>query len=456
MATPYAPTSDARSYEPLLARPRDGRWIAGVCAGLAEHLGLRVEWVRVGAVVLTVLGPGFFLYLFLWALTPEGLGVPALPVMPFRTSGWAPGGPVPQLPSTKVAPSRASGPPPASPSASPMTSPVDSHASHWEGARGEGWLYVTVGTIVLLGGVALLVERSGFDLRLGLIAPLVVIAIGGIVAFSQLDDAQRGQWVADDAAGWRAFARVGAGLLLVVVGILALASRGAGWREISETAFAAGAVLIGVSVIVAPWAVRVWADLRREQAARARADERADIAAHLHDSVLQTLALIQRSAHDPTTVAQLARSQERELRSWIYGGQVGTPDSLAAAVAEVCHEVEDTHGVPVELVATGDQPLGPHGVALVRAAREALLNAVRHGAPPVGVYLEVGPGGVECFVRDHGVGFDAETVPPDRLGVRDSILGRMTRHGGAARIRRREPGTEVELTLPAITEGDRP
>ena len=125
--------------------------------------------------------------------------------------------------------------------------------------------------------------------------------------------------------------------------------------------------------------------------------------------------------------------------------------SLASAVTEVAHEVEDLHGIPIELVITGDRPLDVGGTALVRALREALLNAVRHGAPPVSAYVEVGSERVEAFVRDHGPGFDIDDVPPDRLGVRESILGRMSRHGGSAALRRLEDGTEVSLCLPVTT-----
>jgi signal transduction histidine kinase len=116
----------------------------------------------------------------------------------------------------------------------------------------------------------------------------------------------------------------------------------------------------------------------------------------------------------------------------------------------VAHEVEDVHGIPIELVATGDRPLDDGGTALVRAVRESLLNAVRHGRPPVSLYVEVGPSGVEAFVRDHGDGFEVDDIPEDRLGVRQSILGRMQRHGGSARVRRLEQGTEVCLALPPL------
>ena len=121
-------------------------------------------------------------------------------------------------------------------------------------------------------------------------------------------------------------------------------------------------------------------------------------------------------------------------------------------MAAAGHEVEDLHGVPIEVITTGDRPLDTDGRALVNALREAMLNAVRHGAPPVSAYVEVGTRSVEAFVRDHGAGFDPDTVPTDRLGVRESIMGRMHRHGGTATVRRLEHGTEVSLELPLSPE----
>jgi signal transduction histidine kinase len=276
-----------------------------------------------------------------------------------------------------------------------------------------------------------------------------VVAVGAVIAWSQLDDAERGRWLGS-AEGPRRFsvARLAFGGVLALSGLVILATRGRSLEAIWDIGAAVVAVLAGVVLVAAPWGLRLWADFRHEQTERIRATERADIAAHLHDSVLQTLALIQRKAGDAGAVTQLARAQERELRSWLYAGPPGSDATLAAAVTEVAHEVEDVHGTPIDVVATGDRPLDDGGVALVRAVRESLLNAVRHGAPPVSVYLEVGPGGVEAFVRDHGPGFDLEEVPEDRLGVRHSILGRMQRHGGQARLRRLEHGTEVALTLP--------
>ena len=150
----------------------------------------------------------------------------------------------------------------------------------------------------------------------------------------------------------------------------------------------------------------------------------------------------------PTAVQRLARAQERELRTWLYGGGSSILTTLSAAAAEVAHDVEDRHGVPIDLVVTGDVGLDADVSALVKALGEAINNAVRHGAAPVSAYVEAGPLGIEAFVRDHGPGFDLGEVPLDRLGVRGSIVDRMDRHGGTARIRRLEDGTEVSLTLP--------
>jgi signal transduction histidine kinase/phage shock protein PspC (stress-responsive transcriptional regulator) len=393
-----------------LERPVQGRYVAGVCAGLAEHLGLSVRHVRLAFVLASIAGgAGVAAYLFLWALTPQSrggdLGPGAQPVAVGRPAN--------------------------------------------ESLRN---LVVGVG-LLLLGGV-LVAQRQGVNLRLGVLIPLFTVAGGAVLAWSQLDDAERGRWLVGGGEGRRAgLLRLGIGIALATIGVVALATQGRGFAGLWDVGIPAVAVLAGAALIAAPWGVRLWSDLRVEQAQRIRETERADIAAHLHDSVLQTLALIQRKADDPAEVTRLARAQERELRGWLYAGPRGSKASLASAVTEVAHEVEDVHGIPIELVVTGDRPLDSGGTALVRALREALLNAVRHGSVPVSAYVEVGSELVEAFVRDHGPGFDMSAVPEDRLGVRESILGRMSRHGGSAAVRRLENGTEVSLSLPVTVAG---
>ncbi len=390
-----------------LERPVQGRYLGGVCAGLAEHLGLNVKYVRLAFALATVAGgAGVVAYLFLWGLTPQSREVSTDP-------------------RTRVVPT-----------GRPTNEPVRN---------------LVVGLGLLAVGGALVAQQRGINLRLGVLIPVLAVAGGAVLAWSQLDDAERGRWLVGDVAspGRRAgLVRLGIGIALATIGVVVLATQGRGLAGLWEVGIPAVAVLAGAALVAAPWGVRLWSDLRAEQAQRIRATERADIAAHLHDSVLQTLALIQRKAGDSAEVVRLARAQERELRGWLYAGPLGSQASLASAVTEVAHEVEDLHGIPIELVVTGDRPLDVGGVALVRAVREALLNAVRHGAAPVSAYVEVGSESVEAFVRDHGPGFDPDAVPQDRFGVRESIVGRMSRHGGSAALRRLEQGTEVLLSLP--------
>jgi signal transduction histidine kinase/phage shock protein PspC (stress-responsive transcriptional regulator) len=399
---------DQRPPRPPLVRSRTRGWTPGVCGAVATHLGVSRRSVRWVFVLLTLLGgAGIAAYVFLWALTPEG-DVETDPTQP----------PVHETPPER---------------------------------RQWGQVLAVGGVLVVLGAI-LLTPVLGGSVIGSVLVPLFTIAVGAIVAWSNLDDAQRSRWLGSGEGryGWM---RVALGAGLTVAGILVLVTRGESVSAVWDALLAAVAVLVGALIIAAPWALRLWGDLRREQVAAARATERADIAAHLHDSVLQTLALIQRQSNDSAAVTRLARAQERELRSWLYAGPQGSQSTLAAAVTEVAHDVEDLQGVAVDLVVTGDRPYEPHGAALTQAMREALLNAVRHGGTPVTAYVEIGPTGVEAFVRDRGEGFDLDAVPSDRLGVRQSILGRMERHGGTAQVRRRDDGTEVELRLPPIEGG---
>jgi signal transduction histidine kinase/phage shock protein PspC (stress-responsive transcriptional regulator) len=428
-ATPASEVDAARSTPPrrTFARPVEGRIIGGVAVGLAQHLGWSVWLVRVLFVVTCIpTGAGLVAYAFLWALSPASKG------------GRLADG------------SRTFDP--ADPTSVPPPEGVELEEPREVKGERDATRVLLAGGVVLFIGVVVMAQSAGFNPRLGILIPLLVVAVGAVIAWSQLDEAQRGRWLGSET-GTRRFsvARLAFGSVLALAGLVIMATRGRSLSAMWDIGAAVLAVLAGIALIAAPWALRLWSDLKHEQAERARATERADIAAHLHDSVLQTLALIQRKAHDPAAVTQLARAQERELRSWLYAGPADSDATLASAIAEVTHEVEDVHGIPVDLVSTGDRPLEDGGRALVRAVREALLNAVRHGAPPVSVYLEVGPSGVEAFVRDHGPGFDLDEVPEDRLGVRNSILGRMERHGGKATVRRLEQGTEVSFMLPPVT-----
>jgi signal transduction histidine kinase len=204
---------------------------------------------------------------------------------------------------------------------------------------------------------------------------------------------------------------------------------------------------------VGPWVWRLARERDAERLERIRAQERADLAARVHDSVLQTLALVQREKDDPRRVAALARRQERELRAWLYGDRGREGDTLGRALEDALADVEELHGVRVELVQTGDCPLDDRLRALVLAAREAVANAAVHaGVSDVSVYAEAADGEVTVFVRDRGRGFDPAAVPDDRRGITDSIEARLARHGGTAVVRSTvSEGTEVELRMPTET-----
>jgi signal transduction histidine kinase len=254
-------------------------------------------------------------------------------------------------------------------------------------------------------------------------------------------------------AGGIALGVAGLVLLLATTGQLANARNG----------FAATLViLVGIALATAPLWRRLLASREAERTARVRSEERAAVAAHLHDSVLQTLALIQRHADEPQAVSRLARSQERELRAWLYEPAVVTGGTWAGLVADAVAEVEANHALTVNPVVVGDAPVDDALAALGAATREALVNVAKHaGVTSADLYTEVTADRVSVFVRDRGKGFDPDTVPDDRRGLRDSVRGRLTRLEGTAEIRSAPgEGTEVELVLPrsggGVSEQGRP
>jgi signal transduction histidine kinase len=386
-----------------LQRAASGRMVAGVCRGLSEHLGIDLLWVRVGFVVLTIAGgAGIAMYAAFWIFAPIR---------------------------------------------------VDDSTEPESGGSELG--YVAVLAIVAVG--ALLGLRAlGVGLSPSVAWPVVVAGLGVVVLWRQADDAQRARWRAVTGA------TRGAGLLRAVVGAVLLLAGLASFLAmrgetsgVTEVLVASLGVVLGLALVSGPWWMRMARDLAAERSARIREQERAELAAHLHDSVLHTLTLIQRSIDDPREVARLARAQERDLRAWLYRPVADPDTTLSAAVQRVAAEVEDAHGVTVDVVLVGDARLDERLRALLLAAREALVNAAKYaGDFPISLYVEVEPGLVMAFVRDRGSGFDLDAVPEDRLGVRQSIVGRMDRNGGRAMVRRApDGGTEVQLEMP-VNESD--
>lgn len=395
-----------------LYRSSDGRWLGGVARGLAYHLGLPVFWVRLAFVALFVAnGLGALLYAAFWSFVPLGVG-----------------GLSPQPPS---APAKAD--------------------------RGQlvALLALLVASMVFVASVDLNGTARAY------LFPALLVGAGVAVVWRQADNARRARWA---EAGRRrrnlTLARSAAGVLLVGAGVSGMFVIQGSAEHLGAVLQASLAVLVGVALLAGPWLVRMAQDLGQERLMRIRAQERAEVAAHVHDSVLHTLTLIQRNADRPAEVRRLARSQERELRNWLHrpegSGRAAEdePATLAEAVKRTAAEVEDKHGVPLEVVLVGDCPLDEPLPALIQAAREAMVNAAKYGGEggPVQVFAEVSGPEVFVSVRDRGPGFDLDAVPADRMGVRESIIGRMERHGGTARLRSApDGGTEVELEMKRTT-----
>jgi len=416
-----APTTPAPRAYRRASRDSDSPIIGGVASGLARHLGWPVLWVRVGFVLATALGGlGIALYAGWWMLLPSDSRFEA-------------------------------------------STPGAESATRTGRRPGRRRRLTDAGPAIALAALAvgaiLLVQAT---LGPGAVFwPLVIGLAGVALLWRQADEVQRERWldstgridplrVVFGSGGWASYARVGAGVLLVVAALVLIGLNGASVAE-ARLALIAGLLgVVGLGLVVGPWVVRLAADLSAERAERIRSQERADVAAHLHDSVLQTLALIQKSSDDPAVVARLARAQERDLRSWLYAGESTDERSLAGALRAAAAEVEDSHGVTVDVVAVGDCTLDEALRPVVAAAREAVTNAAKHaGTGQVDVYAEIATEAIDVFVRDRGRGFDPEATPEDRFGVRHSIIDRMQRHGGSAEIRTTiGEGTEVRLHLP--------
>ena len=288
--------------------------------------------------------------------------------------------------------------------------------------------------------------------------PIVLALLGAALIWRQSTETERERWVrishsslVSPLAGRVGLVRMACGVAMVIAGAVIVIARGEGIGQLRDAFFAVIVVVVGIALITGPMWVRTVGELAEERRERIRAVEREEMAAHLHDSVLQTLALIQRNASSPREVARLARGQERELRTLLYGSQVAT-GSLAAALHAAAAEVEDDYAITVDEVVVGDAPLDEHLGAVAKAAREALINAAKHaGVASVSLYAEVDPTAVEVYVRDRGKGFRPEDISDDRHGVRGSIEERMNRHGGTAEIRSQiGGGTEVKLRMDRV------
>jgi signal transduction histidine kinase/phage shock protein PspC (stress-responsive transcriptional regulator) len=307
----------------------------------------------------------------------------------------------------------------------------------------------TIAVVFVLAGSLLLLRTAGLWLGDDVVVPAALAVFGSIVLWTRatLGRSRLARLLSRSSTGTVRFM---AGAALIAVGVVVFVVVGRRSGLLWNGPAAAAAALLVVGVVIGPWMTRLARDVRIERRDRIRSEERATLAAHLHDSVLQTLALIQR-ADDPRRMASLARTQERELRGWLYGRAPSAgPSMLASAIESVVDQAEREYGVPVESVVVGDAPIDAAAGALVAAAREALVNAARHsGERSVSLFIEVEPEKITAFIRDQGVGFQRAAVALDRRGIADSIEGRIERSGGEVSISSTEgSGTEVRLMVP--------
>ncbi|GAA1851071.1 PspC domain-containing protein [Myceligenerans crystallogenes] len=431
--TPGGPRP-ASSSRLTLRRPREHRLVAGVSAGLAVHLDLPLWLVRVLFVLTTFLnGAGIVLYLFWWLTVPPGTPEPD-DASPGRRRL------APRLAAPGEAGDGQGRKPPSLTDRLRLSGPVTRLNTR----------DITVGVVLLSGAALLLAVQAGWDPWASWLLPALIVLGGIALAWSQVDGTSRGRWFGDSTRTRAGMLRLIGGILLTIVGVLLLVGQEASIGTMARATVASVAVVAGVILVLAPWWLKLVRELGDERAARAREAERADIAAHLHDSVLQTLALIRARADDSESVSRMARAQERELREWLYDDRPAPGESLAAELRDLVGQVEDAYApLTVETVVVGDcVPCASTG-ALLQATREALVNAATHGRAPVSVYLEIGDESVEAFVRDRGDGFDMDEIASDRFGVRESILGRVRRRGGVAEVQSRPGwGTEVRMSVP--------
>ena len=405
-----------------LRRSAENCVIGGVCGGLAVRLRVSSRTLRILAVMAVALGGlGILVYTALWVAVPAADE------------------------STSI-------------------------GGRLIGDRRELQIVLAFSTAVL--AVLLVLQAMGLN-SLGIPAwSLLVGAVGALMVWrgaspaelARLRDALNAAPVigSTPGKGWRHFAvRALIAAVLIIFGISELSRAGNFSGAALGVLVGAAAFVGGFLVLFAPWWARTLRDLSTERRERVRAEERADMATHVHDSVLQTLLLIQKAAGDPAEVTRIARIQERELRHWLFnpamlGRHAEQPVTFAEAMAGIEREVEDNYGVGLELILVGDSPMDEDLAALVGASREASLNAAKwSGCPEMTVFAEVEPDVVSVFVRDLGQGFDPAEVPEDRQGIASSMVERMARHGGRVTVSS-APGTgcEVELVLPR-NGGDR-
>lgn len=403
---PVDPPASVGSYEPAKFHRRGGgRIVGGVAGGVADHLGVDVFKVRVAFALLAIMaGAGILAYGLLWIFSPVGTDV--------------------------------------------------DRPSSDERQRAFGLAAIGLG---LAAGLAWLLDGTAA----AVLAPIVVVVVGAALVWREFDsEGPRSILGMPKKPTVLSWARVVGGATLIVLGLGVVVLARVDLASVRSSLLAVIVTLVGAALLTVPVWLRMWRALNAERSARIRNDEREEIASHLHDSVLQTLALIQKQSDHPQEVMRLARGQERELRKWLFEDRDADHTSLAEALKTISGEVEDQYGVTVRPITVGDVQLAledsdsglprEHFTALLGATREALVNAAKHsGEVNIDLFAETEPERVTVFVRDRGSGFDENLVTMDRQGLAKSIRGRIERRGGEVSIRSSVgKGTEVRILMP--------
>ena len=382
-------------------------WVAGICSGLSLHTAIDVRLLRVIIAAVSLAGLGLLIYLWLWIAVPSENPYTTGESLRRKESGAL---------------------------ARTLAEKQVEQADETAPRR----FLIGAGILVLVAAAALALGLTHVRSLPSWSWSVLLIGTGALLIWTRKD--------LGESTARRTYLAIGAGIVLVAIGMVHLVGRGT-YASLFNSVLVSCAVLVGVGAVLAPVWVRLTRELGASRAEQIREATRADIAAHLHDSVLQTLALIRARAEEPTSVRTLARRQERELRTWLYEGEGSQYDSLVALVGAKIAQVEDRYGVPIEYVHVADMAPGvmTHNAGAI--VQEACQNAAVHGKPPISVYMECSGSQVEVWVKDRGAGFDVEKIPQDRHGVRDSILGRAKRLGGKATITSGSAGTEIYLFL---------
>lgn len=406
----------------------ESRVVAGVCGGVAEHLGIAVSYTRLGFLLLAALGGiGIILYAWLWVFTPSAEESQAEELRSVGTRRRSLAEELGLGASASI-------------SARDVTQKLGSMRE------------ILIGGALIILALLALGQWWGWNIRWDLIWPGLGIVAGVLLAWLQIDG--NAPISGNRKKSLAAVSRLGIGLLLVIGGLLVIISGTVSTSDLLGGIWAALAIFTGAVIVLLPWGTRLWRDYLAERSSRQAAAQRAEFAAHLHDSVLQTLAVIQKRAAEPAAVRALARSQERELRQWLYGDEQANEEDVVTAVTAEAAQIEQLMLREVDVVSVGSTQGFAGQQALVQASREAMMNAAKHATGLISVFIECHIDSVEVFIRDRGTGFDPDEIPADRVGVRESIRGRMQRAGGSVRIRSNDEGTEVQLRMPISAEGD--